>query len=118
MRSFARVSDLGDIVLSSLLVRAALGYEDALFASRLPREEWGADGIALINAAIGSLDADHASVEARLLAAQGRALAYGGQLQAGAQALRGRHRSSRAFRRRRRTRLSDRVAARDTDASG
>ncbi len=86
MWSFARVSDLGDVVPGPVLVRAALGYEDALFASRLPRDEWGAVGIALIDAAIASLGTDHAAIQARLRAAQGRALAYGGQLEAGARA--------------------------------
>ena len=86
MRSFARVSEIGDVVPSPVLVRAALGYEDALFASRLPRHEWGAIGIALIDAAISSLEPDHESIRARLLAAQGRALAYGGRLEAGARA--------------------------------
>ena len=86
MRSFAHASVDLDVVPSAVLVRAALGYEDALFASRLPREQWGAVGIALIDAAIGSLDGEDAPVRARLLAAQGRALAYGGQPEAGARA--------------------------------
>ncbi|WP_248256775.1 adenylate/guanylate cyclase domain-containing protein [Georgenia sp. EYE_87] len=83
---------------------AGLGYENALFASRLPREEWGADGLALLDDALvvhpapgarapsgnggadqgppgdgpaGAVDQVHGRV--RLLAARGRALVYAGR---------------------------------------
>ncbi|GAA4287819.1 adenylate/guanylate cyclase domain-containing protein [Georgenia daeguensis] len=85
------------------LREAALGYENALFASRLPREVWGAAGLELLDAALlvhpapgtrhastdgraqgpppaekkdGAIDQVHGRV--RLLAARGRALVYSG----------------------------------------
>ncbi|GLZ46420.1 hypothetical protein Acsp06_26050 [Actinomycetospora sp. NBRC 106375] len=58
--------------------RAALGYEDALFDSRLPREDWGDRSLGLLAQALGVADrADHAG-RSRLLAATARAHAYAG----------------------------------------
>ncbi|WP_170037496.1 adenylate/guanylate cyclase domain-containing protein [Georgenia soli] len=42
------------------LAEAALGYENALFASRLPRETWGEDGLVLLRAALESGQVDGA----------------------------------------------------------
>jgi tetratricopeptide (TPR) repeat protein len=83
MQSFRRTLPGHDEVPSSLRVRAALGYEDALFTSRLARGEWGADGLSLIDVALGSIPDGDGPAQARLLAARGRALAYGGRPGAG-----------------------------------
>ena len=67
---------------AAVQVAAALGYEDSLFESRLPRETCGAAGLQLLsNALEGSLLRDQA--RSRLLAAVGRAQAYGGQRELG-----------------------------------
>lgn len=59
-------------------VAAALGYENALFASRLPRTEWGATSVELLRAADAALPATATAERSRVLAALGRALVYGG----------------------------------------
>ncbi len=61
-----------------LLVAAALGYEDALLASRLPRDIWGADGLALLARAEKTVPSDDVATHSRLSAARGQAHAYGG----------------------------------------
>jgi class 3 adenylate cyclase/tetratricopeptide (TPR) repeat protein len=78
MRSFALAGDLSGRapVQGSALVTAALGYEDALFASRLPRAEWGATGMSLLEAALAASPAD--DVRAMVIAAIGRARIYEG----------------------------------------
>ena len=57
------------------LVSAALGYEDALFASRLPRDHWGEAGMRLLQSALSAHPADDA--RAMVTAAIGRAQIYG-----------------------------------------
>ena len=57
---------------------AALGYEDALFESRLPRDTWGATGLRLLRNALAA-PAVSPGLRSRLLAARGRAEAYGGR---------------------------------------
>ena len=60
---------------------AALGYEDALFASRLPRTEWGLRGRDLLQAALAA--EQDPPRHTRLLAAMARAEIYGGQVEQG-----------------------------------
>ena len=77
MRTFAMVGETAPVPSQgSALVTAALGYEDALFASRLPRDEWGDEGLRLLHRALEASPADDR--RARLLAAIGRAHIYGG----------------------------------------
>lgn len=73
--------DFGDS--AACLAEAAVGYEDALFESRLPRSHWGETGIALLERALAGAEAG-SGTQARLLAALGRARSYGGDLEAGA----------------------------------
>lgn len=54
------------------LVEAALGYENALFASRLPRAVWGEESLTLLRAALDALAASDAP------AADPRAASWGG----------------------------------------
>ncbi|WP_448073648.1 adenylate/guanylate cyclase domain-containing protein [Georgenia yuyongxinii] len=72
------------------LLTAALGYEQSLFASRLPRSVWGEDSVALLRAALahlGSSDVGPAPrARVRATAALGRALVYAGQRGAGVDA--------------------------------
>ncbi|WP_341359119.1 adenylate/guanylate cyclase domain-containing protein [Georgenia sp. M64] len=90
------------------LVEAALGYENALFASRLPRAAWGEESLTLLRAALDALTADAPAVDppaadppaasdgestpradtavdprVRVLAALGRALVYSGRREEG-----------------------------------
>ena len=77
MRTFAAVGDTARLPEDvAALVTAALGYEDALFASRLPRDTWGADGSRLLGLALEAGPPD--DLRARLLAALGRTQVYGG----------------------------------------
>jgi len=77
MRTFALVGETAPLpAQGSALVTAALGYEDALFASRLPRTQWGAEGLQLLHRALEASPAD--GRRAMLLAAIGRAHIYGG----------------------------------------
>ncbi|GAA4408429.1 hypothetical protein GCM10023168_25780 [Fodinibacter luteus] len=99
MRAFAAASaELeGDVVddleeaassqRGEVLVAAALGYEDALLASRLPRDTWGPDGLALLDRAESSVPSDDVATRSRLSAARGRAHAYGGDLANGSAGL-------------------------------
>ncbi|HWL97450.1 MAG TPA: adenylate/guanylate cyclase domain-containing protein [Nocardioidaceae bacterium] len=68
---------------------AALRYEDALFASRLPRSRWGDDGQRLLNGALAATanGADDVDTRVRLLAALGRARTYAGEVDTGVTAL-------------------------------
>ena len=76
--------DAGDV---GALVTAALGYESALFASRLPRERWGSRSLELLRAAAAALPPEDRSTLSRVLAALGQALFYGGDTGPGAQTL-------------------------------
>ncbi len=90
MRTFVVAADLArDSGGVEEHVTAALGYEEALFASRLPRSRWGESGTRLLTEALASLDpaaADPAAVDlrARSMAALGRAQIYAGSLESGA----------------------------------
>ena len=66
-----------------LLVAAALGYEDALLASRLPRDTWGEEGLALLARAEQAVPSDDVATRSRLAAASGRAQTYGGDRASG-----------------------------------
>jgi class 3 adenylate cyclase len=68
------------------LAFAALRYEDALFASRLPRSRWGEAGQRLLTGAL-AVNRDDVDARVRLLAALGRARAYAGEIDEGATAL-------------------------------
>ncbi|WP_454778445.1 adenylate/guanylate cyclase domain-containing protein [Georgenia muralis] len=83
---------------AAALVEAALGYENALFASRLPRPVWGEESLTLLRAALDALavdppaasdggPAEHADAavdpRVRVLAALGRALVYSGRREEG-----------------------------------
>jgi class 3 adenylate cyclase/tetratricopeptide (TPR) repeat protein len=59
------------------LVAAAIGYEDALFASRLPRSKWGDKSTSLLTAALEALSGEETGVRARTLASLGRSQIYG-----------------------------------------
>lgn len=79
MAAFARAGGLaGTAGDAPSLAVAALGYEDALFASRLPRDERGDTSLRLLAEALACGDVQATGLHARLLAARGRALAYGG----------------------------------------
>jgi class 3 adenylate cyclase len=102
MRTFALIGETAPLPAeASALVTAALGYEDALFASRLPREQWGEEGLRLLHRALEASPAG--DQRAMLLAAIGRAHIYGGEEQRGretcaaAVALAGRSGSDRAL---------------------
>ena len=68
------------------LVTAALGYESALFASRLSRNEWGATSVELLRAAALALPSTAPAAASSVLAALGQALLYGGDTAGGRQA--------------------------------
>ena len=77
MRTFVQAAEVARHHEHALgQVTAALGYEEALFASRLPRSRWGSDGVRLLNEALDSLDPTVEESRARLLAALGRAQIY------------------------------------------
>lgn len=79
MEAFAHAArDADEVHDVDARVTAALGYENALFASRLPRTEWGATSVALLEAAEAALPATAVAERSRVLAALGRALVYGG----------------------------------------
>lgn len=59
------------------LVSAAVGYEDALFASRLPRTKWGDKSTSLLTAARETLSGQEGGSLARALASLGRSQIYG-----------------------------------------
>ena len=75
MRTFARAGELASVpAQTSDLVAAARGYEDALFASRLPRARWGDPGMRLLERAREAAPDDAA--RALVTAALGRARTY------------------------------------------
>ena len=79
MQAFSRAGALAAIAADgAVATAAALGYEDALFESRLPRREWGPIGLQLLSTALGQPDLDEGS-RSRLLAARGRAEVFGGR---------------------------------------
>ncbi|MET0999139.1 MAG: adenylate/guanylate cyclase domain-containing protein [Marmoricola sp.] len=80
MQTFARLGDLAPDG-SPELVPAALGYEAALFASRLPRQRWGGAGKELVRRALEAATDDGS--RARLLASAGRADIFGGDVRQG-----------------------------------
>ena len=83
MRTFERAGDLAEQADDDAVVAAtALGYEDALFESRRPRQVWGETGRQLLSNALRRAPEDD-SVRHRLLAALGRAQVYGGLLEQG-----------------------------------
>ncbi len=84
MNTFADAGALAAL-RSRPLATAALGYEDTLLASRLPRSRWGARGMDLLEAA-----AEQAEVTRRgeLMAALGQARVHGDQPDYGAETLR------------------------------
>jgi len=61
------------------LLAAGLGYEDSLFASRLPRSTWGATSVQLLTAAERALPRAEHAPRSRALAALGRALGFEGR---------------------------------------
>jgi hypothetical protein len=83
MRAFSRAGEMAEAAGDCrVAAAAALGYEDSLFESRLPRSEWGPDGLRLLTTALGHPDLDEAA-RSRLLAARGRAEVYGGLTEEG-----------------------------------
>ena len=83
MRTFDRAGQLAEQVDDeSVGAAAALGYEDALFESRRPRQVWGETGRGLLSRALARAAADD-PVRIRLLAALGRAEVYGGHREEG-----------------------------------
>jgi class 3 adenylate cyclase len=83
MRAFDRAGELAEQVEDvSVGAAAALGYEDALFESRRPRQVWGQTGRRLLSSALGRAAEDD-PVRTRLLAALGRAEVYGGRREEG-----------------------------------
>ncbi len=85
MRAFAVAGDAAraDGAVGPL-VAAALGYESALFASRLPRATWGQRSVGLLRAADALLPEGERATRSRVLAALGQALLYGGDADTGA----------------------------------
>lgn len=61
------------------LLAAALGYEDSLFASRLPRDRWGATSVRLLSSAEAALPRGEHAARSRALAALGRAYGFEGR---------------------------------------
>jgi class 3 adenylate cyclase len=78
IRAFDAVDEMAVPGDRSHRARVALGYEDALFESRLPREEWGERSLSLLAQALDAVDPDDPATRSRLLAATARAHAYGG----------------------------------------
>ncbi len=85
MRAFADAGEAArDVDAVDALVTAALGYESALFASRLDRELWGRRSVDLLRAADELLPPGERATRSRVLAALGQALLYGGDTDEGA----------------------------------
>ena len=85
MRAFSAAGDAArEQGAVEILVAAALGYESALFASRLPRGTWGERSLELLRAADLVLPKTERAIRSRVLAALGQALLYGGDADAGA----------------------------------
>ncbi|NYD39575.1 adenylate/guanylate cyclase domain-containing protein [Actinomycetospora corticicola] len=80
MAAFAEVTGSADPGTYATRAAAALGYEDALFDSRLPRAEWGARAFALLDEALALTPDGEPGLRARLLAASARAHGYGGDV--------------------------------------
>ncbi|MCD2195413.1 AAA family ATPase [Actinomycetospora endophytica] len=80
MDAFAQVTDAAAPLTFASRAAAALGYEDALFDSRLPRETWGARALGLLDDALGLVPSAAPAVRSRLLAAAARAHGYGGEI--------------------------------------
>jgi class 3 adenylate cyclase len=78
MRAFAWAGEVAERAREDAVgAAAALGYEDALFESRLPRQAWGEGGRRLLSAALERATHDE-PLHSRLLAALGRAQVYEG----------------------------------------
>ncbi|MCD2187036.1 adenylate/guanylate cyclase domain-containing protein [Actinomycetospora soli] len=80
MTAFAAVTDADAPGRYATRAAAALGYEDALFDSRLPRAEWGTRAFALLDEALALTPDGEPGLRARLLAAAARAHGYGGDV--------------------------------------
>ena len=78
MLAFAAVAEAAGPGTHAARAAAALGYEDALFDSRLPRTEWGARSLELLGDALALTPRDDAGLRSRLLASRARAHGYGG----------------------------------------
>ncbi|MFC5063502.1 adenylate/guanylate cyclase domain-containing protein [Actinomycetospora atypica] len=78
MPAFTAVAEAAEPGTHAARAGAALGYEDALFDSRLPRAEWGARSLELLGDALALTPRDDAGLRSRLLAALARAHGYGG----------------------------------------
>ena len=72
MAAFAEVADAAAPGTHAARAAAALGHEDALFDSRLPRETWGARALELLDDALGLVPSSAPATRARLLAASAR----------------------------------------------
>ncbi len=92
IRAFEAVEEVSPSGDRACRARAALGYEDALFDSRLPRGDWGVRSLALLGQALEASDPADAAGRSRLSAAMARGHAYGGDRErageVGAEALR------------------------------
>lgn len=73
---------------AAVLVPAALGYENALFASRLPRAVHGVRSVELLHEAEAALPQSAMAERSAVLSALGRALTYAGRSAEGRDALR------------------------------
>ncbi|WP_285596587.1 adenylate/guanylate cyclase domain-containing protein [Actinomycetospora sp. NBRC 106378] len=80
MGAFAAVTGAAAPGTHAARAAAALGYEDALFDSRLPRTQWGARAFALLDEALALTPGAESGLRARLLAASARAHGYGGDV--------------------------------------
>ncbi|WP_169510938.1 adenylate/guanylate cyclase domain-containing protein [Actinomycetospora chiangmaiensis] len=80
MTAFATVTATAAPGTHATRAAAALGYEDALFDSRLPRAAWGARAFDLLEEALALTPSGEAGLRARLLAASARAHGYGGDV--------------------------------------
>ncbi|MEJ2870895.1 adenylate/guanylate cyclase domain-containing protein [Actinomycetospora sp. OC33-EN08] len=80
MEAFAAVADAAAPGTHEARAAAALGYEDALFDSRLPRSRWGARSLQLLDDALALTPTGETGLRARLLAATARARGYGGDV--------------------------------------
>ena len=85
IRAFESVEEVAPSGDRLYRARAALGYEDALFDSRLPRADWGVRSLVLLGKALDASDPADAAGRSRLTGAAARARAYGGD-QGGASA--------------------------------
>lgn len=86
MEAFAAVPDADGPGGHRTRAAAALGFEDALFDSRLPRQRWNPRALALVDGALAATPSDEPALRSRLLAAGARAEAYHGRTDAAAHA--------------------------------